>query len=65
MRKLVRRFKAGFYIVSDGKAKAVVMGPDNEPVRLRDGRPLGIPNSPKPTATAGIAKKLRACGVID
>lgn len=64
LRALVRRFKPGYHIVADGKAKVIIIGPDGNPVRRQDGRHLGLPNSPHPSSITEHIHRLRENGVL-
>jgi hypothetical protein len=67
LRELVRRFRPGYSLRSAGSInpKPYVIGPDGEPVRMEDGRPLRLPSTPSPRDVYTHERKLRRYGVID
>jgi hypothetical protein len=63
LRGIMRRLPPGYHLESTGTSKHVLYGPDGV-VRLPDGRPLTLPNSPSAGgAEADIIAKLRAAGI--
>lgn len=64
LRKLTRKLQSGFYLVSDGKSKTVIMRPNGEPLRYEDGRPVGLPNSPCRRTFDDVQKRLKAVGAL-
>lgn len=62
VRDLMRRLP-GYDLRESGRTKHVLIDPDGEIVRLDDGRPLTLPNSPSGDYSREMVAKLRKAGV--
>ena len=65
LRKLARRLKPGYHLEADGKAKVrIVVTATGEPVRMPDGRPIGMPNSVGSEMARTVERRLAALGLL-
>jgi hypothetical protein len=65
-RELARQLRPHYRFSSSGRSKFFLLDSDGRKVRLSDGRPLTIPNSPSsPRSLCALVHRLRKLGVLE
>jgi hypothetical protein len=65
-RELARQFRPGYRFSSSGRSKFFLLDGDGRKVRISDGRPVTIPNSPSsPRSISRLLGTLRKLGALE